>query len=102
MRNILVLLTDIIFDIIYGVNSKQRKTRARLFEKPVPKSLAWADIEALLIALGAERVNRGGSIVSFFMNGERADFHRPHPAKEAKPYQVRCVREFLDLTGVKP
>ena len=56
----------------------------------------------MLVALGAERVNRGGSMVSFFMNGERADFHRPHQSKDAKPYQVRCVREFLELTGVKP
>ena len=84
------------------MNSKQRKTLARLFEKPVPTSLDWADIESLLIALGAECVNRGGSMVSVFMRGERADFHRPHPAKEAKPYQVRCAREFLDLIGVKP
>lgn len=84
------------------MNSKQRKTLARIFEKPVPKSLDWADIESLLIALGAECVNRGGSMVSFFMRGERADFHRPHPARQAKPYQVRCAREFLDLIGVKP
>jgi hypothetical protein len=47
-------------------------------------------------------VNRGDSMVSFFLNNERADFHRPHPAKEAKPYQVRCAREFLNLAGVKP
>ena len=25
----------------------------------------------------------------------RADLHRPHSAKEAKPYQVRAAREFL-------
>jgi len=29
----------------------------------------------------------------------RADFHRPHPGKEAKPYQVRTVREFLKQFG---
>ena len=97
-----MLLIGIKFDIMQCMNSKQRKTLARIFEKPIPKSLEWADIESLLIALGAECVNRGGSMVSFFMNGERADFHRPHPAKEAKPYQVRCAREFLDLIGVKP
>jgi hypothetical protein len=84
------------------VNSKHRKTLTRIFEKPVPKNLEWADIESLLIAQGAECVNRGGSMVSFFLKGERADFHRPHPAKEAKPYQVRCAREFLELMGVKP
>jgi hypothetical protein len=29
-------------------------------------------------------------------------FHRPHPAKEAKRYQVREVRNFLTRIGVRP
>jgi hypothetical protein len=84
------------------MNNKQRKTLEKVFAVPVVKNLDWAELEALLIAVGSERVNRGGSMVSFFLNNERADFHRPHPAKEAKPYQVRCAREFLNLAGVKP
>ena len=32
----------------------------------------------------------------------RADFHRPHPNKEAKPYQVRAVREFLQQLEIEP
>jgi hypothetical protein len=64
--------------------------------------LEGADIESLLTALGAERVSRGGSMVKFFLKGGRVDFHRPHPAKEVKPYQARCVREFLELIGAKP
>ena len=35
-------------------------------------------------------------------NGVVARFHRPHPAKEAKRYQVRDAREFLEKIGVKP
>ena len=84
------------------MNNRHRKTLARVFERPVPKNLIWTELEALFMALDAECVNRGGSMVSFFLKGERVDFHRPHPAKEAKPYQVRCAREFLELTGVKP
>ena len=84
------------------MNNKHRKTLARVFERPVPKNLIWTELETLFMALDAECVNRGGSMVSFFLKGERVDFHRPHPAKEAKPYQVRCAREFLELTGVKP
>ena len=84
------------------MNNKHRKTLARVFERPVPKNLIWTELETLFMALDAECVNRGGSMVSFFLKGERIDFHRPHPAKEAKPYQVRCAREFLELTGVKP
>jgi hypothetical protein len=29
-------------------------------------------------------------------------FHRPHPTKEAKPYQVTDARNFLTLIGVIP
>lgn len=84
------------------MNNKQRKTLEKVFARPVVKNLDWVELEGLLMALGAERVNRDGSMVSFFSGSERADFHRPHPAKEAKPYQVDCAREFLELAGVKP
>ena len=35
-------------------------------------------------------------------NGVVARLHRPHRAKEAKRYQVRDAREFLEKIGVKP
>ena len=82
------------------MNSRHRKTLEQVFA--VPKAMVWADIEALLMVAGAERVKRGGSMVSFFLNDERGDFHRPHPAKEAKPYQVRDARRLLELAGVTP
>ena len=31
-----------------------------------------------------------------------ASFHRPHPAKEAKRYQLRDARDFLVRIGVTP
>jgi hypothetical protein len=31
-----------------------------------------------------------------------ASFHRPHPRKEAKRYQVRDAREYLTKMGIKP
>ena len=83
------------------MNSKHRKTLAWVFAQPAPRTLAWADIEALLVALGARRVNRGGSAVGFELNGLRLDIHRPHPQKEAKPYLVKNTAEFLKLAGVK-
>ncbi|MBE2236179.1 MAG: type II toxin-antitoxin system HicA family toxin [Caldilineaceae bacterium] len=43
-----------------------------------------------------------GSRVAFVLQGKRADFHRPHPGKEAKRYQVRAMREFLEFAGVTP
>jgi hypothetical protein len=62
----------------------------------------WADIESLLLAMGCERIEGAGSRVAFRRGGLKADFHRPHPGKEAKPYQVRDVREFLSRLGVEP
>ena len=43
-----------------------------------------------------------GSRVRFEFNGRITAFHRPHPAKEAKPYQVEQARDFLTAIGVKP
>ena len=83
------------------MNSKHRRTLTLLRSQPTPKTLAWADIEALLVALGARRVNRGGSAVGFELNGVRLDVHRPHPQKEAKPYVVKNTAQFLTLAGVE-
>ena len=82
------------------MNRKHRKTLELVFSEPVPKTLEWARIESLLVALGAEVIEGSGSRVRFVMNGVVATFHRPHPAKEAKPYQVRDARSFLEQAGV--
>ena len=84
------------------MNSKHRKTLRAVFANPVPASLEWRRIEALLLELGAQRFEGRGSRVAFILDGRRADFHRPHPGNEAKPYQVRDVRAFLLNVGVKP
>jgi hypothetical protein len=84
------------------VNSKHRKTLRAIFAEPTPASLAWADIEALLVAIGCEVVEGAGSRVRFELRGIVTTFHRPHPRKEAKRYQVRDARELLVKLGVKP
>ena len=84
------------------MNSKHRRTLAAVFTDPVSGTLAWADIEALLLAAGARLIEGRGSRVRFEWDGEVATFHRPHPAKEAKRYQVRDAREFLIRLGVQP
>jgi hypothetical protein len=43
-----------------------------------------------------------GSRVRFICGQEMETFHRPHPAKEAKRYQVRAARDFLERIGVTP
>ncbi|MBF0623719.1 MAG: type II toxin-antitoxin system HicA family toxin [Magnetococcales bacterium] len=84
------------------MNSRHRKTLVAIFSLPVPTTLRWDRIEAIFVALGAEVIEGSGSRVGFRLKSQRADFHRPHPGKEAKPYQVRAAREFLERIGVTP
>lgn len=84
------------------MNSKHTKTLQAVFSKPTPTALEWAKLEALLIAVGCQVIEGRGSRVRFVMNGKIATFHRPHPTKEAKPYQVEHAREFLTAIGIKP
>lgn len=84
------------------MNSKHRSTLKAIFSTPVPASLEWSRIESLFSGLGARTIEGNGSRVRFELNGIVATFHRPHPEKEAKPYQVRDARAFLEQAGVKP
>jgi len=84
------------------MNSKQRKTLAAVFADPVSGTVEWSAIETLLVAAGCEVIEGSGSRVRFVFDGMVATFHRPHPAKAAKRYQVRDAREFLLRIGVKP
>ncbi|MDX8413388.1 MAG: type II toxin-antitoxin system HicA family toxin [Mariprofundales bacterium] len=84
------------------MQGKHRKTLQMVFSTPTPQTLEWRRIEALLLACGAELIEGDGSRVAFAYSGNIVRFHRPHPHKEAKPYQVRDARHFLTLMGVKP
>ena len=84
------------------MNSRQAKVLKAIFTDPVPASIAWAGIENLLVAVGCRIVEGDGSRVRFVKGDLVASFHRPHPAKEAKRYQVRDAREFLIKLGVRP
>jgi len=84
------------------MNSTHRKTLEAIFADPISASLEWRRIEALLLAIGCQIVEGNGSRVRFNKDGIIAIFHRPHPAKETKPYQVRDARQFLQNLGVKP
>lgn len=84
------------------MNSKQTRTLKAIFTDPVSASIEWAAMESLLIAVGCEVIEGNGSRVRFVKGSLIASFHRPHPAKEARRYQVRDAREFLTKIGVKP
>jgi len=84
------------------MNKSHQKTLEAVFQKPVPASLEWRRIESLFQAVGANTIEGTGSRVRFELNGVIGTFHRPHPQKEAKPYQVRDARSFLEKAGVSP
>lgn len=84
------------------MNAAHRKTLIAVFMDPVSKSMEWRRIEALLVAIGCQVIEGNGSRVRFEKNGIIGTFHRPHPTREAKPYQVRDTRQFLENLGVKP
>jgi hypothetical protein len=84
------------------VNSKQSRTLQAIFAEPASATIESAAIESLLKAVGCEVVEGSGSAVKFRHGKLIAAFHRPHPEKEAKRYQVRDAREFLTKIGVTP
>ena len=84
------------------MNAKQQKTLLALYEDPVQANISWNDVEALLMACGADVTEGRGSRVRVALNGIRAVFHRPHPKKEADKGAVKSVRRFLLEAGVQP
>jgi len=82
------------------MNNKHRKILQLIFSDPVNGNIEWKKIEALFIALGAEKDEGNGSAVTFILNNKRVDFHRSHPNKEALRYRVKVAREFLEKAGI--
>ena len=81
---------------------KHDRTLAAIFSDPVQANIAWSDTESLLRSLGAEITQGKGSRVRVALNGVRAVFHRPHPAKEINKPTIKSVRRFLADAGVSP
>ena len=84
------------------MNNKHRKTLQAVFTYPLSGVIEWKTIETLLVAAGAKIVEGRGSRVRFVYGNIVATFHRPHPEKDAKPYQVRDAKTFLESIGVVP
>lgn len=70
-----------------------------LMADPVNGNIEWVRIEALLVVLECRVIEGPGSAVTFEHKGRKANFHRPHPGKEALRYRVKAVREFLEKIG---
>ena len=83
------------------MNSKQSKTLKDILAKEQKHNINWDDVEKLMLALGAVIEEGKGSRGCFIFKGRVFRFHRPHPRKEAKLYQIQDLRKFLTETGVK-
>ena len=83
------------------MNKKHQKTLDNIFAVPIRANIPWKDIEALLLALGAEISEGSGSRLRIKLNGVWAVFHRPHPHKETDKGAVKAMREFLEKAGVQ-
>lgn len=84
------------------LNSLHRATVEAIYARPTRASVVFADIEALLVALGGTATERAGSRVRITVGAEQWHCHRPHPGKEARRYQVEEARELLDRLGIAP
>lgn len=83
------------------LGAKHRKILDAIFENPVRSDVAWADVEKLLNALGAELSEGKGSRVRIYLNSVRAVFHRPHPQRETDKGALKSIRRFLSEAGVR-
>lgn len=84
------------------MNKKHRKTLEAIFAKPVTNTLPFRDVESLMQALGFAVKEKEGSRVSFRRDGRIFNTHRPHPGNTAFAYQIRELRELLELWGIRP
>jgi hypothetical protein len=84
------------------MNGKNRKTLEAVFRDPVSPTIVWSDVENLLLAVGCRLAEGSGSRIRLEKDGLAAFFHRPHPDKEAKRYQIRDARLFLKQLGIEP
>ena len=84
------------------MNNRHRKTLEAVFAEPTKTNIAWADIEALLVAAGCKVIEGSGSRVRIESGGAVAFFHRPHPQKEALRYQVNDARKLLEKLEITP
>jgi hypothetical protein len=84
------------------VKRKHQRTLEAVFARPVSRTIRWADIESVFLALGAEIEEREGSRVAIIWNGQVQVFHRPHPGPETDKGAVASIRKWLDANGAKP
>ncbi len=89
-------------DTIFIMKAKHRKILRVVFAMPTRANIKFTGIESLLVSFGGKVKEGAGSRMSVTVSGKTVFFHRPHPGKEARKYQVENAREFLQTIGVEP
>jgi hypothetical protein len=84
------------------MKKRHRATLELIFVRPVCGSIRWADIEALLVDLGADVSEREGSRIGVVLFGQVRVFHRPHPSPDTDKGAVASIRKWLEAHGVTP
>ena len=84
------------------MHRKHQKILQLVFARPASGGIKWRDIEALLVALGADVTEREGSRVGVKLFDDRRVFHRPHPSPDTDKAAVENIRKWLEANGVTP
>ena len=82
--------------------SRHERTLNAMRRRPRPSNLRWADIENLLLYLGAVVREGKGSAISVTLNGVSAYFHRPHPGDKARRWHIETALRLLEEAGMGP
>ncbi len=69
------------------MNNKRKNVLKTVFKLPTQTNIKWREIESLFIHLGARIIEGRGSRVRVIFEGMVANFHRPHPQREATRVQ---------------
>ncbi|MDX8531236.1 type II toxin-antitoxin system HicA family toxin [Mesorhizobium sp. VK25A] len=84
------------------MKAAHRQTLNKIFANPVSASIKWRDVEALLIALGAEVSEGSGSRFRFTIADQTLFLHRPHPSPDTKRWLIREHPRILTNVGIRP
>ena len=86
-----------IIELIVRRFTNHENTLDAIFKTPDPVMLKWWRIKSLLTGYGAKSIPGKESRSRFELNGVIITFHRPDSQKEARSYQVKDIRRFLEI-----
>lgn len=84
-----------------SISVRHARTLTAIFATPTLPNIRFADIEALVVALGGTVREGDGFRVRLSLNGYRATLHRPPPRGDTSRDTVRCVRDWLRAARVE-